>query len=96
MLGLGQKNAGLGIKSTTFDPTGTKQTLLIACSSVYVRTTRSRSLAHVDKLSNAERKRDQGDFIRRGSWVMGSLFGLAVLGLVHRFEAEMAIVSLFG
>ena len=60
---------------------------------MYVRTTCSRSLAYVDKLSNAERKRDQGDSIRRGSWVMGPLFRLAVLGLVHRFEADMAIVS---
>ena len=34
-----------------------------------------------------------GDSIRRGSWVMGPLFRLAILGLVHRFEADMAIVS---
>ena len=54
---------------------------------------RSRSLEYVDKLSNAERKRDQGDSIRRGSWAMGPLVRLAVLGLVHRFEADMAIVS---
>ena len=60
---------------------------------MYVRTTRSRSLAHVDKLSNAESKRDQGDSTRRGSWVKSSLFRLAVLGLVHRFEADMAIDS---
>ena len=53
----------------------------------------SRSLVHVDKLSNAERKRNQGDSIRRSSWVMGPLNRLAILGLVHRFEADMAIVS---
>ena len=55
--------------------------------------TSSRSLVHDDKLSDVESKRGQGDSIRRGSWVKGPPFRLAVLGLVHRFEANMAIVS---
>ena len=52
----------------------------------------SRSLEYVDKLSNEERKRNQGDSIRRGSWVMGPLNRLAILGLVHRFEADWLLL----
>ncbi|CAP99869.1 hypothetical protein PCH_Pc22g25810 [Penicillium rubens Wisconsin 54-1255] len=54
------KSAGFEIKLNNFRSKREEKTLLIACSSVYVRTTCSRSLAHVDELSNAERKRDQG------------------------------------
>ena len=53
----------------------------------------SRSPVHVQKLSNPERKRNQDDSIGRSSWVMGPLNRLAIRGPVHRFEADMAIVS---
>ena len=99
-MGFAHKCSGLDRKAhaekpnkATFGPAGTRETILITHSSVYVLITCSRWLAHFHKLRKAERKRDQGDSIRRGSWIMSSLFRLVVLGLAHRSEPDMAIVS---
>ena len=76
------ENAGLGIESPSFCLTGTRQTILIACSSVYVRVVPARS--HMSKISATRRGRGikvtLSDVVL-GSWVLSFVWPSSVLSI---------------